>query len=95
MPDRRIAKRLDRIARRLNALEEARERAPVRSEHTDAEILDVALILLAYVHRGDVESFAGYLIQDHGLPFEEAEGIAGELGLLLEDRRASAPGHPV
>lgn len=82
--------RLTDLGRRLDSLE-AQKSQVARREYTNAEIVEIALTQLAYVYEGDVEAFAEHLIQDHGLPFEEAEEIAGDLGRTLEDRRASAP----
>lgn len=88
---RNVGDRLANLERRLEVLEAREASLPERREYTDEEIVEIALILLAYVHEGDVEAFAEYLAQDPDMPFEKAEEIAGGLGRILEERRAVAP----
>jgi hypothetical protein len=82
----------------MDALEASAASARLtRREHTDEEIVGIGLVLLAHVHDGDVRAFAEYLARDGGMPFEEAQEVAGTLGCILEERRKTAanPGHPV
>jgi hypothetical protein len=82
--------RLERLERRLDSLE-ARERDyPKHRGRTYEEVVEVGLILLAYVCEGDTEKFAEYLVKNNGTPFEEAQEIAGMFGRILEERRAVA-----
>lgn len=88
--------RLARLERRLDALKSL-ETLPKRWEMTEGELIETGLILLAYGYDGDAEAFAENLVQDHGLPFQQAEGLAGKIGRILEERRAVAsdPRYPV
>ena len=91
MPQGRNAyDRLAELERRLNALEAGEARLPERPEFADEEIIDIGLILLAYVYEGDTERYAERLVKDHGMPSEKAEGIAVVLAHLLEERRKMA-----
>jgi hypothetical protein len=94
---RKADDRLGDLERRLEVLEAEEARPLERPQYTDEEIVEIGLILLAYVHEGDVEAFAEYLLQDLDMPFEMAKEIAGGLGRILEERRAVAPDprHPV
>ena len=82
--------RLASLERHLDSLEAVGGSRLERRERTNAEVVEIALILLAHVHEGDVEAFAKFLAQDPDLPFEKAEEIARGLGRILEMRRAGA-----
>jgi hypothetical protein len=64
---------------------------PMRVEMSNEEVVEVGLILLAYVFEGDTEAFAQMLVERNGVCMEDARETAGILGALLEMRRASAP----
>jgi hypothetical protein len=90
----------DRLANLEQCLEvlEAREASlPERPEYTDEEIVEIGLILLAYVYQGDTERYAEYLVKEGGMPVREAEEFAGTIAHLLEERRKTAenPEYPV
>lgn len=88
--------RLSYLGRRLDAIEAQKARVE-RREHTDDEIVDIVLVLMAYVPGWDVEGITEKLVQDLGVPFEDAERIAADLHQLLEERREDAdnPDYPV
>lgn len=82
--------RLEDLTRRLEALEnkrslESRARE-VHRDYDDEELLEILLILLRHAHDGDTQAFADYLVQDGGLPFEDADTLAGDIGRILEER---------
>jgi hypothetical protein len=89
--------RLGDLERRLDALEAREASLPDRREFTDEEIVEIGLILLAYICEGSTEKFGEYLVKNSGTPFEEAEEIAGMFARILEERRAVAldPRYPV
>jgi hypothetical protein len=85
--------RLARIEDRLRASWETRESMPhpARREYTDEEVVEIALILFAYVYEGDTEAYAQNLIKDHGFDFEKATEVSEMLDALLDEWRAVAP----
>jgi hypothetical protein len=89
--------RLANLERRLEVLEAREANLPERRKHTNEEIVEIGLILLAYVCEGSTETFAEYLVKNLSTPFEKAQEIAGMLGHILEERRAVAlhPRYPV
>jgi hypothetical protein len=88
---RKADDRLAALERRLDALLEARDASlPEPLEYTDEEIVEIGLILLAYVCEDDTEKVAGYLAKDSGTSFEETQEIAVMCGRILEERRAVA-----
>jgi hypothetical protein len=82
--------RLANLEHRLNVLETREASLPEHREYTDEEIVEVGLILLAYVCEGNSEKFAEFLVKNLGTPFEKAQEIAGMFGRMLEERRAVA-----
>ena len=62
-----------------------------RVEMSDKEVIEVALVMLAYIFEGDTEAYARRLAEGEGVSIEDARETAGTLGALLEMRRASAP----
>jgi hypothetical protein len=89
--------RLAKLERWLDALETREASLPERREYTHEEIVEIGLILLAYIYEGDVGAYAQYLVKEGGMPVREAEELAGTIAHLLEERRKTAvnPGHPV
>jgi hypothetical protein len=89
--------RLGDLEQRLEVLEAREASLPEHREYTDEEIVEIALIQLAYVFGGSEQAYAEYLVKDDGLPYQEANEMAGTLGRILEERRKTAvnPGHPV
>jgi hypothetical protein len=86
-----LRNRLARIEDRLRAQQEILDSTfPVRREYTNEEVIEIALILLAYVYEGDTEAYARGLAKDYGLDSEKATELAEFLGTLLEERRAVA-----
>lgn len=55
-------------------------------EPDDEELVEIGLILLCYAHDGDTQAFSDHLVQDRGVPFEDADAFADYLGLILEER---------
>lgn len=88
---RKADDRLGDLERRLEVLEAREASLPERREYTNEEIVEIGLILLAYVCEGNTEKFAKFLVKNSGTPFEEAQEIAGMFGRILEERRAVAP----
>jgi hypothetical protein len=81
--------RLARIEDRLLAHRETLgSTPPVRPEPTVEELIETALIMLAYIYEGDTEAFAQFLVENQGVDPEEAKVCAGLVGVLLEERRA-------
>jgi hypothetical protein len=89
--------RLVSLGRRLDELEAEEASLPERREYTDEEIVEIGLILLAYIYEGDVGAYAQYLVKEGGMPVREAEEFAGTIAHLLEERRKTAenPEYPV
>ena len=95
---RKADDRLANLKRRLEVLEEARERNyPEHREMTNEQIVEVGLNLLAYICEGSTEKYAEFLVRNSGMPFEKAEEIAGMCERILEERRSVAldPNYPV
>jgi hypothetical protein len=94
---RKADDRLASLGRRLDELEVEEANLRERRVYTDEEIVEIALIQLAYVFGGSEQAYAEYLVKDDGLPSQEANEMAGTLGRILEERRKTAvnPGHPV
>ena len=94
---RKADDRLGNLERRLEVLESEEARSLERPQYTDEEIVEIGLILLAYVCEGSTEKYAEFLVKNTGTSFEEAEEIALTFGRILEERRAAAldPRFPV
>jgi hypothetical protein len=88
---RKADDRLGALERRLEVLEAREASLPERRKYTNEEIVEIGLILLAYVCEGSTKKFAEFLVKNLGAPFEEAQEIAGMLGRILEERRKTAP----
>jgi hypothetical protein len=85
------------LERRMDKLEASEARSPDRPHYSDEQILEIAMITLCYIHRGDVGAYAQYLATEGGMPVREAEELAGTIARLLEERRKTAenPEYPV
>ena len=93
-----LRNRLARIEARLHAHRRTQESMPpVRRERTNEEIIEIFLMLLAYIYEGDTEAYAQGLVRDYGFDPEKATEFSEFLGTLLEERRAVAadPSRPV
>jgi hypothetical protein len=87
-----LRNRLARIEDRLLARRETEDSMPlVRREYTNEEIIEISLILLAYVYKGDTEAYAPGLVRDYSFEPEKATELAEFFGTLLAERRAVAP----
>ncbi len=97
MSDRNIAKRLAGLEQHLDAVESREATFPEHREMTVDEKIEVGLNMLAYFYEGDEQVFAEHLVEDYGVPVEEATKTAGSLAVILEERRTVAedPRYPV
>jgi hypothetical protein len=89
--------RLTNLEQRLEVLEAREASLLERPEYTDEEIVEIGLILLAYIYEGDTERYAEFLALELGMPADEAEEVAPIFGRALEERRKTAenPEYPV
>ena len=87
---RKADDRLGDLERRLEVLEAEEAHSLERPQYTDEEIVEIGLILLAYVCEGRTEQYAEFLAKNCDTSFEKADEIAGKLGRILEERRGVA-----
>jgi hypothetical protein len=95
---RSASDRLAELERRLDVLEAEEPRLPEHRRYTDEKIVEIALIMLAYIYEGDTDRYAReFLVRDCDMPIQEAEERAGTLGRILKERRKMAPNpeHPM